>query len=122
MDVGKINTTVQPNAVFNEGRIESSNDASSAPSKEEITQQVEAQKSRDEMKQELMDLAKQLNDVVTPLNTDIQFGFSDDISALYLNVVDTKTNDVIRQMPSEEAIELMTRMREFVGMLFDKRG
>jgi len=33
-----------------------------------------------------------------------------------------KNNRVIREYPPKEALELMEKMREIVGLLFDKKG
>ena len=37
-------------------------------------------------------------------------------------VIDMKNNKVIREYPPKEALELMEKMREIVGLLFDKKG
>jgi len=56
------------------------------------------------------------------LNTTIRFGFDDKTDEMYVSVIDTKDNKVIRQIPSEEAMKLAAKMRELVGMLFDEKG
>jgi flagellar protein FlaG len=37
-------------------------------------------------------------------------------------VIDKKNNKVIREFPPREALKLMEKMRELVGMLFDRKG
>ena len=88
----------------------------------EETQKIQNQKEKEEIQQELTELAAQLNDEIAPLTSDIRFGFSEEIGQLMVNVVDANTGEVIRQFPTEEAIEIMTKMKELIGMLFDKKG
>ena len=52
----------------------------------------------------------------------MRFGYSDDVGSLYVSVYERETDNVIRQIPSKEAMELMAKMKEIVGMIFDKKG
>ena len=87
-------------------------------------QENETKKISDEkeIKKKLQETTEQLNKEMDTLNTTIRFGFNDKISEMYVSVIDTKDNRVIRQIPSEEAMRLAAKMRELVGMLFDEKG
>ena len=74
---------------------------------EEIQKDVLEKKSKEEIKTELQRVVKELNEAMNPLNTDLTFKFND---------------KVIREFPTKEALRLMEKMRELVGMLFDKKG
>ncbi len=85
------------------------------------------QESRDKadtakLKKQLQEITDKLNKEMDPLKTSIRFGFDDKIDELYVSVIDTSNNQVIRKIPSEEAIRLAAKMRELVGMIFDKKG
>ncbi|MDE5591846.1 MAG: flagellar protein FlaG [Helicobacter sp.] len=82
--------------------------------KSQETQAVE------ERKQQLNELAQQLNKELSPLNTNISFGFNEDIKGMYVSVTEKNTNRLIRKIPSDEAMELMAKMREIVGIIFNK--
>ncbi|WP_289686330.1 FlaG family protein [Helicobacter rodentium] len=99
--------------------------------KESITQtqqmQTEIDKSNEEQKveeqkQKLNELAQQLNKELNPLNTNVTFGFSEDIEGLYVTVSERDTNRIIRKIPSDEAMELMAKMKEVVGIIFNKQA
>lgn len=75
-----------------------------------------------EIKKKLQEITEQLNKEMDTLNTTIRFGFNDKVEEMYVSVIDTKDNRVIRQIPSEEAMQLAVKMRELVGMLFDEKG
>ena len=79
-------------------------------------------KSKEEIKKELQKITEELNKAMNPLNTDIKFHFDDKIDELTVKVIDKKNNEVIREFPPKEALKLMEKMRELVGMLFDKKG
>lgn len=83
-------------------------------------EQIAQKQDTEKLKQELQDLADQLNKEMNPLNTSIRFGFNDQIESLYISVIDTANDKEIRKIPSEEAMRLATKMREIVGMIFDK--
>jgi len=79
-------------------------------------------KSKEEIKKELQKVVEELNRQMNPLNTDLKFKFNDKIEELTVQVIDTKNHKVIREFPPKEALKLMEKMRELVGMLFDKKG
>lgn len=87
----------------------------------EIDKAIETREVR-EQKEELNELAKQLNKELNPLNTNVTFSFNDDIDGLYVTVSEKNTNRVIRKIPSDEAMALMAKMKEVVGMIFDKQA
>ncbi|GAB6074544.1 flagellar protein FlaG [Nautilia lithotrophica] len=77
---------------------------------------------KDKLKKELQKITEELNKALNPLNTTLKFQFNDKIEELMVKVIDTKDNRVIREYPPKEALELMEKMREIVGLLFDKKG
>ncbi len=78
--------------------------------------------NKEEVKQSLKEAVKNLNAQMDMLNTNIKFGFNDKIEALYVNVLEKSSGKLIRKFPTEEAMKLAEHMKEFVGMLFDKKG
>jgi flagellar protein FlaG len=70
----------------------------------------------------LTQTVKDLNDQMDLLDTNISFGFNDEISLMYVNVTDKTTGETIRKIPTEEAMDLSAKMKEIVGMIFDKKG
>lgn len=89
---------------------------------QEEVKEIQESKNVEDLKKDLMQLTEQLNKEFNPLNMNVKFGFSDDIESLYVTVSERDTNKLIRKIPSDEAMELMAKMREIVGMIFDKKG
>lgn len=121
-------------AIRNQATIQPNTQSPSTVSKPEETAQTSTQRMQEEVKEQqdtknvenlkkdLMKLTEQLNKEFNPLNMDVKFGFSDDIESLYVTVSERSTDRLIRKIPSDEAIELMAKMREIVGIIFDKKG
>lgn len=72
--------------------------------------------------EELKSLSEKLNEQMKALQADINFAFSDDIDGLYIKVTDEKTGEVIRQIPSEEAMRLQEYFKNLAGILFNKES
>jgi len=56
------------------------------------------------------------------LNLDIKFAYNDKIDQVYLNVIDKNTGQIIRKLPSEDAMKISESMKDLIGTLFDKKG
>ncbi len=65
---------------------------------------------------------KELNLQMKELNTDIEFSFDKDLESLYIKVKEKSSGKVIRTIPSEELMRFYKKMKEFIGIIFDKKG
>ncbi len=77
---------------------------------------------KEEIKKSLDNTVKNLNKQMEELDTNVKFGFNDKIDTLFVDVMERSTGKIIRKIPSEEAMKLSERMKEIVGMIFDKKG
>ena len=92
------------------------------PKTHDSSTDLEENKSKEEIKRELKKIVDELNNSIAPLNPNLEFKFNDKIDDLIMELVDKKNNEVIRQFPPKDAIQLMEKMKELVGILFDKKG
>ncbi|KAA6494672.1 FlaG family protein [Helicobacter pylori] len=76
----------------------------------------------DQYKPKLELLSERLNEEMKRIGTDINFSYNDTIKGLVVSVKDANGDKVIREIPSKEAVELMQRMRDVIGIIFDKKG
>ncbi|MDR1451800.1 MAG: flagellar protein FlaG [Helicobacteraceae bacterium] len=122
MEIGGI-SSVLPSATGGAAQEARANEQSrQASSVQEIADRavedgVEAQINRERF----VDLIANLNDSAQALRMQLRFGYSEDIKGLYLSVLDAKSGDIIRQIPSEQAIKFIARMREVAGLLLEER-
>lgn len=80
------------------------------------------QENQNETVKSLTQTVKELNEQMDLLDTNVTFGFNDKISLMYVNVMEKSTGRSIRKIPTEEAMDLSAKMKEIVGMIFDKKG
>lgn len=70
-------------------------------------------------KEELQRAVEELNRNMNFLNVSRQFEVEETTDTLVVKLMDKQTGEVIRQIPSEEAIKRMSHMQDFLGMLYD---
>jgi len=87
---------------------------------EKLAQQDTENKTQKSGTQEEMDkLVDQLNKSLDPFSTSLRFGFDD---SFFVSVIDTQRNQVLRRFPLEQAEQLLPKMQEVTGLLFDHKG
>lgn len=97
--------------------------------KADPTRQVEQQPlQQDELAEELEDasrakefaeeVASGLNELVQNLHRELQFSVDDDSGQTIIKVIDRETDEVVRQIPSEEVLRLRKRLEEASGIIF----
>ena len=115
------------NNVNNFPKMDQSSHAKHTPKADPIrAYQKEAEKeaavSKKLSKMEMEHLIANLNDEISLISTDLRFGFNDTAEMLQVSIINKKTDEIIRRFPTEEAVSLMSSMKEFIGLLFDKQG
>ena len=83
-------------------------------------QAKEAEKETKLSEEEVEDVAEFLNDTASHFNVSLTFKVNDDPDRIVVSVVDKETDEVIRQVPSEEVLQLAERLNEMVGVLFNE--
>lgn len=72
-------------------------------------------------KENVQDLVDQLNKALSPMSTNLRFGV-DMQDVFYVSVIDAETSKMIRRFPAEQAEQLLPKMQEVSGILFDSKG
>lgn len=71
---------------------------------------------------ELADAVKNINKSMQALSQSIEFSIDDDTRHIVVKVVDLQTQEVIRQMPSVEAIEIAKALDRVQGLLIRQKA
>jgi len=71
-----------------------------------------------ESAESLKEVVSGLNDMVQNLHRNLQFSVDDDSGDTVIKVIDSETDEVVRQIPSEEIMRLRQRMKDAAGALF----
>ncbi|WKA47103.1 flagellar protein FlaG [Geobacillus zalihae] len=72
-------------------------------------------------KEKLEEVVKGLNEFLQPSHTSLKFKLHDELQEYYVQVIDEKTHEVIREIPPKKLLDMYAAMMEFVGLLVDKK-
>lgn len=81
-----------------------------------------SQSQKAELEKRLLELAKDLNKEMQFINTSLMFDYEDSISSLVLTIKQRDSGEIIRKIPTDEAMELMKKMRDIISVILDARG
>ena len=75
-------------------------------------------KKADSEKEPLNEVVTELNNLVRDLHRELQFSIDDQSGDTVIKVVDSETDEVVRQIPSEEVVRMRQRLQEAAGVIF----
>lgn len=94
-----------------------------------VTITADMQSETDKGKQQLLNPEKQMQSEIDKANSHLrfrgtrcEFKFYDDINRVAIKILDNETNEVVQEIPPEETMELIQKLWEFAGLLYDKKG
>ncbi|MCK8105154.1 flagellar protein FlaG [Pseudoalteromonas sp. 2CM36K] len=70
-------------------------------------------------REQLEQMAQQLQDFMGEMNRSLQFQVDEDSGRDVIKVLDKDTGDIIKQYPSEEVLNLVSKLSETAGLLID---
>ncbi len=68
------------------------------------------------------DAVKQINDTLKKLSQDLEFTLDEDTDRPVVKVVDQQTKEVIRQIPTQEALEIAKALDRVQGLLIRQQA
>lgn len=93
------------------------------------TQDAQKQDNQDPSKQDQRSLKEQLeeatkkaNDSMQFLRSNLQFSVDKDTGMQVVKVINSQTNEVIRQIPSDEMLQIAKRLDELKGLLIHEKA
>lgn len=104
---------------------------SSIPSKVRIEKDVEKKQAVEKTKEEQQDkklslkdtkeLTEEMNELMDDLQTSLGFSIREELNhQVVVEITDRKTNELIKQIPSEELLKIKEKMEELTGLIFDQ--
>ncbi|WP_289283794.1 MULTISPECIES: flagellar protein FlaG [unclassified Methylophaga] len=87
--------------------------------------QKEAEKQNGQQQQladDLRDKVAQLNDYMQNMNRNLQFSVDDTSGDTVIKVIDSETEEVVRQIPSEEILEARHAAEKYRGILLETKA
>ena len=123
MEIGAIGGVAAPNVQRTMDSVQvSATTASSTASQTASVQTVNAvqQTSTPPSMEQLKQAVDEINKSMQASSRGLQFSIDKDIQQTVVKVVDQQTKEVIRQIPSEEAIVIAKSIDQYVGNLVNK--
>lgn len=72
-------------------------------------------------KAETQEIVEALNDYMDDLQTNLRFAIRDDLEhQVVVEIKNRKTDELVKQIPSEELLKIMENMKELNGIIFDQ--
>jgi len=76
--------------------------------------------SEQELEDEVRESVKDINEIVDKVKEGLSFQIHEDTEKIMVKVVDLNTDEVIKELPPEEMLDLQARIHEMVGILIDE--
>jgi flagellar protein FlaG len=74
-----------------------------------------------ELEKEVKKSVKDVNEIVNQVKEGLSFQIHEDTEELMVQVIDVNTEEVIKELPPEEMLDLKARIHEMVGILIDEK-
>jgi flagellar protein FlaG len=85
-----------------------------------LVQPPQKEPSRDLSREEMNSLVDKLNSGVRDIHERVSFSFHERTQRVVLKIINSETDEVIREIPPKEAIKLLEHIQDFLGMLVDE--
>lgn len=76
--------------------------------------------SEQELEDEVRESVKDINEIVDKVKEGLSFQIHEDTEKMMVKVVDLNTDEVIKELPPEEMLDLQARIHEMIGILIDE--
>ncbi|QVY61210.1 flagellar protein FlaG [Cytobacillus gottheilii] len=61
------------------------------------------------------------NNFLEPNFTSVKFKLHEDLNRYYVEVIDSDSKEVVREIPAKEFLDMIAKMTDFLGVLIDKK-
>lgn len=103
-----------------EQEVKSVTDVVQEKMKEKQTQLAET-KTTEVTREDLESSIKGVNSFLEVNFTSLKFQVHEDLNRLFVEVVDRNTQEVVREIPPKEFLDMISSMLDHVGLIIDKR-
>ncbi len=92
-----------------------SHDVATGPAKPDVTNAKPNQG-------EVMDAMKKMQDFAQTISRDLNFSVDEESGEMVIKVIDSETDEVVRQIPSEEALRIARALDDGSGFLMEAKA
>ena len=81
-----------------------------------------AEQNKQKTEEDLKEAVDKLNKTAVIFDRSLRFQIHDKTHRTMVSVIDIVQDKVIRQIPNEEVLDLVAKMDDYLGMIFDKKA
>jgi len=82
----------------------------------------EKKKKNEMSKEEATKMTDALNQMMEKMQFDVKFHYYDKIDQMAVQLVDQKTNKVLKEFPPKDMIKMLTNLHNWIGIILDKKA
>lgn len=83
--------------------------------------QEEERTSKEISKEKLEEIVKGMNEFLQPSHTSLKFNVHEDLKEYYVQLIDDRTKEVVREIPPKKLLDMYAAMMKFVGLIVDQK-
>jgi len=102
-------------------RTEKINSTNKKTNRQATSLQEKKEYNQQELEDEVRESVKDVNEIVDKVKEGLSFQIHEDTEELMVQVIDINTDEVIKELPPEEMLDLKARIHEMVGILIDEK-
>ena len=72
-------------------------------------------------KEKLVAKANEMNEFLKPFYTSLKFQLHEKLDEYYVQVIDTQTEEVLKEIPNKKFLDMYASLAEIAGLLIDKK-
>lgn len=81
----------------------------------------QAETDRDMPVEEAKKMTVNMNKFLESADTQLRFKFHEELKEYYVTLVDSKTDEVVKEIPSKKLMDMHAEMKKFLGLLIDRK-
>jgi len=93
-----------------------------AQAKLTASEESEKKKKNELSKEEATKMTDALNQMMEKMQFDVKFHYYDKIDQMAVQLVDQKTNKVLKEFPPKDMIKMLTNLHNWIGIILDKKA
>ncbi|WP_144509560.1 flagellar protein FlaG [Bacillus sp. FJAT-22090] len=66
-------------------------------------------------------MSDSMNKFLETTNTELRFKYHEELETYYVTLINSKTDEVVREIPSKKLMDMYAAMCDFVGLFVDKK-
>jgi flagellar protein FlaG len=121
MAIERVSSQSSSSYLYESVRYEKTENVVDAQKKDSFSVIEEKKGMQEVSKEQLEEIVKGMNEFLQPSHTSLKFELHDELKEYYVQIIDERTKEVIREIPPKKLLDIYAAMMEFVGLIVDKK-